>query len=104
MPRVVPAGCRVCAPSLAVLIAVAFVLVPSAPAHAQPGNLKFFKNYFVTGGHFATGISLKGTGQNGFATGTIQVDADPTGTTGVPADSDIVAAFLYWQGTSKASE
>jgi hypothetical protein len=104
MPRLVPAWCRIlCSQFLAGVVALAFVLVPSTPAHAQPGNLRFFRNYFVTGGHFATGISLKGTGQNGFASGTIQVAADEAGTAGVPADSDVVAAFLYWQTVTDAT-
>jgi hypothetical protein len=69
--------------------------------------LNYWKNYFVTGDYTAAGVGLRGSGVNGFATGTITVTGVPcTGgapvtyvacnTTGaIPAD--IVAAFLYWE-------
>jgi hypothetical protein len=60
------------------------------PAAAQPGNLNFFKNYFVTGDYRVHGIGLKGTGTNGFATAAINVS-------GIPEGADVLAAFLYWQ-------
>jgi hypothetical protein len=57
---------------------------------AQAGDaLNFFKNYFVTGDYAVGGVGLQGTGVNGFATGAIPVS-------GVPANADILGAFLYW--------
>ena len=44
--------------------------------------LQFFKNYFVTGDYVVGGAGMNGNGQ-----GTINIS-------GVPADSDVVAAFL----------
>src|SRR5262245_37954335 len=53
--------------------------------------LSYFKNYFVTGDVVIGGVGgLRGTGVNGFATGTINIS-------GVPAGADIIAAFLYWE-------
>ena len=44
------------------------------------------------------GVGLRGSGVNGFATGTISIpDANSVPAKGVPAGADIVAAFLYWQ-------
>lgn len=78
------------------LVALVCTLVWPVSAHAQ--GLKFFKNYFLTGGHYAAGVSLKDRG-----VGNITINADSTGTSGVPADADIVAAFLYWQTVTTAS-
>jgi hypothetical protein len=84
----------------AVAITVCVLMLPVA---AQAQGLKFFKNYFHTGGHFAAGVSLSGTGSGGFAEKTITINADPNGVTGLPADADILAAFLYWQTVTDAS-
>jgi hypothetical protein len=70
---------------------------PRAAAHAQTAPLNFFKSYFETGGHFAAGVSLKGTGVNGFAQGTITIGPDSPSVKGIPAGADVLAAFLYWQ-------
>ena len=51
--------------------------------------LQFFKNYFVTGDYVVGGVGVNGNGK-----GTINIS-------GVPADSDVVAAFLYWQVVDK---
>jgi hypothetical protein len=72
------------------LLAVSLVVFGAASAHAQPGPLTFFKNYFLTGDYVVGGVGLRGQGVNGLATGAIAID-------GVPADADVVAAFLYWQ-------
>ena len=42
------------------LVALVCTLVWPVSAHAQ--GLKFFKNYFLTGGHYAAGVSLKDRG------------------------------------------
>ncbi|MQA30891.1 MAG: hypothetical protein GEU82_13835 [Luteitalea sp.] len=72
------------------LLPIVILLAPAARVQAQPGNLTFFKNYFVTGDYVVGGVNLRGTGINGVATGTISMD-------GVPANADILAAFLYWE-------
>ena len=77
----------------ALLAGIAGLLLLSpvvAPASAQTDALSFYKNYFVTGDYAVAGVGLRGLGVNGLATGTIQISD-------VPADADVVAAFLYWQ-------
>jgi hypothetical protein len=74
--------------SIGLLAAV--LLSFARPAAAQPGNLNFFKNYFITGDYKVHGLGLKSTGVNGFATGTINFS-------GVPDGADVLAAFLYWE-------
>ena len=73
-----------------VLLALGLTLLSALPGQAQPGPLTFFKNYFITGDYVVGGVGLRGQGVNGLATGSIQIS-------GVPADADVVAAFLYWQ-------
>ena len=75
-----------------VLLSLGFALLcgRSPGAGAAGGALTFFKNYFVTGDYVVGGVGLRGQGVNGLATGSITI-------AGVPADADIVAAFLYWQ-------
>ena len=73
--------------------ALAFLLLIAAQtdrgfAASQP--LKFFKNYFVTGDYVVAGVGLWGRGVKGIASGTITIS-------GVPADAEILSAFLYWQ-------
>ena len=66
-----------------------------ATAHlvAQTSSpLKFFQNYFVTGDYRVGGIGLYNSG----GVGSIPVS-------GVPAGSDILAAFLYWQVVGNVS-
>jgi hypothetical protein len=70
---------------------------PRAQTQA-PDALKFFKNFFLTGDYAVAGVGLRGLGGTngspaGLATGTISL-------TGVPAEADVVAAFLYWQVVS----
>ena len=48
----------------AVLLALSFAFLPSGSSEAQEA-LQFFKNYFVTGGYAAGGVSLRGTGVGG---------------------------------------
>jgi hypothetical protein len=57
----------------------------------QPDTLVFFKNYFVTGDYVVGGVGLRGRGDaTGWATGQITI-------AGIPANSVVVAAFLYWE-------
>ncbi len=74
--------------------------------------LKFENNFFVTGDYVVGGVGLAGTGQGGFATGTISIPGTApntyispgiSGTNSVPAGAQIVAAFLYWE-TVEASQ
>jgi hypothetical protein len=77
-----------------------FVLLVARPGQAQPGNLAFFKNWFVTGGYAVGGVGLRGLGgangsPAGIATGIIHMGDNPDST--VPPNADILAAFLYWE-------
>ena len=58
-----------------------------------PDALKFFKNYFVTVDYVVAGVGLEGMGVNGIASSSINM-------TGVPANAEALAAFLYWQVVS----
>lgn len=87
-----------------VCIAAMAALIPYAKAaKTAPATLTFFKNYFVTGSYVVGGVGLRGLGDaTGFATGTISISAQavPNGP-GIPANADVVAAFLYWQTVEK---
>jgi hypothetical protein len=85
------------------LVALCVGLLFAQPhGRAQTADaLKFFKNFFLTGDYVVAGVGLRGLGGQsgspaGIATGTISIS-------GVPADADIVAAFLYWQIVTKDS-
>jgi hypothetical protein len=53
--------------------------------------LPFSKGFLVTGGYAVGSVDFtSGTASGGFVTGTINMS-------GVPANADIVAAYLYWQ-------
>lgn len=89
----------------AVLLALVFLL---APLGRGGDALNFWKNYFVTGDYAMAGVGLRGTGQSGWATGTLNMtgvpctsgpgafSTEPCSANGAIA-SDIVAAFLYWE-------
>src|SRR5687767_3669210 len=60
------------------------------PALAQDA-LPFTQSYSITGNYVVGGVDLAPQSQaNGFVTGTINM-------TGVPANADILAAYLYWE-------
>jgi sugar lactone lactonase YvrE/phosphotransferase system HPr-like phosphotransfer protein len=64
-----------------------------------PNPLSFENNYFVTGDFASAGVSLRGTGVGGIATGTITIPDSTTSpgvSQGVPDGADIIDAFLYW--------
>jgi len=83
---------------VAVLSLQGFVHVQSiaAAAGAPTNQLNFFKNYFVTGDYIVQGVNIRGTGVGGYATNSIAI-------TGVPAKSDVVAAYLYWETVETSS-
>ena len=74
-------------------VTLGFALFSARPGYADDA-LGFFKNYFVTGDYVVGGVVLSGTGENGIATGDINIG-------GVPPESEILAAFLYWQIVTK---
>src|SRR5512142_1983030 len=67
--------------------------VPFAQLHAAAqaaDALPYSRSYMVTGNYAVGGVDITGSSVNGFSTGTISMN-------GVPADADIVAAYLYWE-------
>jgi hypothetical protein len=70
-------------------------------ARAEPPPvtaLGYQKGFLVTGGYAVGSVDFQqGKCQHGFVTGTINMS-------GIPANADIVAAYLYWQtiATNKA--
>jgi hypothetical protein len=88
--------------SLGRLVA-AFCCALALPVGAQAQGLKFFKNYFHTGGHYAQGVSLRGTGTGGFAEATITIAEDASGAAGLPENADVLVALLYWETVTSTS-
>jgi hypothetical protein len=73
-----------------VLFALSLVL-PAAALAQTPPALTHFTTFTLTGDYVVAGVDLQQQSQaNGLVTGTIQVS-------GVPANADIVAAYLYWE-------
>src|SRR5215470_15244126 len=81
--------------------ALAFILIGSQAFSTRSGvlasagdALPYAKGFLLTGNYVASGIDLTEQANpidaNGFSTGTIHIN-------GVPADADIVAAYLYWE-------
>src|SRR5205814_5912837 len=63
--------------------------VAAQTSNAQP--LPYFNGYLVTGNYVVGSVDLQPvSGGTGFATGTIHMS-------GVPAQADILAAWLYWE-------
>src|SRR5262245_2808843 len=95
-----------------VLLCIGIVMVSSQPVRTDPQNaLHFFRNYFVTGDYAVGGVGLRtidGTADDqdgladGFATRTIHFSA--VNGNAVPADANILAAFLYWQTVVTTSQ
>ena len=79
------------------VIAALALLVAQTGGHAQaPADdaLPLTRSYFVTGNYVVGGVDLLPASQSGgFITGTIPMS-------GVPANADILAAFLYWETIS----
>src|SRR5262245_32932300 len=76
----------------AALIVLASVILFARPVGQAQGSsaLPFAKGYLVAGDYVVGSGNLTGSSTGGFRTGTISI-------TGVPANADILAAFLYWQ-------
>jgi hypothetical protein len=73
------------------------LLLAQQPGKAQsspPNALPFFKNYFITGDYRVGSIDLSNPVGN-FVTGDIHFN-NALGNA-VPANADVVAAFLYWE-------
>src|SRR5262245_48064100 len=82
---------KVVSSCIAGLVLCALTLVFPVLALAQSPDLKHFTTFTLTGDYVVAGVDLRPQSQgNGFVTGTIQVS-------GVPANADIVAAYLYWE-------
>src|ERR1051325_8159182 len=59
--------------------------------YAQTQNpLPYSDGFLVTGNYVVGGVDIQGQSTNGFATATIHMS-------GVPANADILAAYLYWE-------
>ena len=73
---------------------LSFILLLAQPAGQAQGALEalpFSNSYSITGNYVVGGVDLAPqSGANGFVTGTIPMS-------GVPANADILAAFLYWE-------
>jgi len=70
----------------------------ASPAGANP--LSLLNNYFVTGDYAAAGVTLRGTGQGGMATGTINIPdstTNPGVSQGVPTEPTLWMASRYWE-------
>ena len=89
---------------LRIRVGIWFAILALIPqlARAQ-GPLHFFKNYFVTGDYVVGGVGLRGQGVVDQATANIVGGTNRSYATGtihmkdMPANADVVAAFLYWQ-------
>ncbi len=80
--------------SLRLLLIVLAAFSPAA--WSATDSLTFFNNWFATGDYAVGGVGLRGTGQGGWATGTINM-------TGVPSGAQPIAAFLYWSTAETTS-
>jgi hypothetical protein len=78
------------------LVLPLIVLALLAPVAWCGDSLNFFNNWFVTGDYAVAGVGLRGTGVNGWATGTVHM-------TGLPSGAQAIAAFLYWSTVEPSS-
>ena len=53
-------------------------------------HFPYSTGFLVTGNYVVGGVDVQGQSANGFSTGTIHIS-------GVPANADILAAYLYWE-------
>ncbi|HTM32569.1 MAG TPA: hypothetical protein VL263_14760, partial [Vicinamibacterales bacterium] len=84
---------------VAVALATVFHLFDKrVAAQTTTDDLKYFKNYFVTGDYVVSGVGLRGKGgQNGAPPGVAQ---GVINVSGVPPGAEIISAQLYWQVVS----
>src|SRR5688500_1532874 len=80
-------------PRCALYMALVFCLAETIGTAQSADALPFAKSYTVTGDYVVGGVDLPPGGTSGFATATIPMS-------GVPANADILAAFLYWETIS----
>ena len=71
------------------------LVLSTRPGYAQAADaLPFSKGFLVTGNYVVGGVDVDPkTTTNGVVTGTVPMS-------GVPANADILAAFLYWETIS----
>src|SRR4051794_9369722 len=85
-------ACRLSSRAAALVLGLVLALPQLARADGDP--LPFAKSYTLTGSYAVGGVDLAPQpGGNGFATGTISIN-------GVPANAEILTAFLYWETVS----
>jgi hypothetical protein len=78
--------------------AVNLLVSTGLPQPLSPNPLVLNNNYFVTGDYVSSGVTLRGTGTHGMATGNITIPTYASSPTqGVPDGADIVEAYLYWE-------
>lgn len=85
--------------AMVLLAAATALLVVQADGYAQtaPGDaLPFAKSYLITGNYVVGGVDVPAQAQGNFASGTIPCPA-------LPANADILAAFLYWETITTSS-
>src|SRR6185503_11972915 len=76
-----------------VLVAAVLVLItPGTSASSDPPDaLPFAKSFSLTGGYAVAGVNMAPQpGSTGLMTGTVAI-------TGVPANAEVLSAFLYWE-------
>jgi hypothetical protein len=74
--------------------ALSFTLYPASTSNP----LTLMNNFLVTGDYSAAGVTLRGLGVGGFATGTITIPtSSQDATNGIPQGAEAVGAFLYWE-------
>src|SRR5436190_805431 len=88
---------------LVALVGLAVVAILGSgrtPAAMTGYALPYARSYLLTGGYVANGVDLTEQNNpvdaNGFSTGTIHIS-------GVPADADIVAAYMYFETVTLTS-
>jgi hypothetical protein len=75
----------------------AIAVVISAGQPPAPNQLSLQNNYFVTGDYASAGVTLRGSGQGGIATGTITIPSGTQSGVAVPDGADILDVYLYWE-------
>ena len=82
---------------LAAPTCLGLLLAQTIGTAVAPDALPFSKSFLVTGNYVVGGVDLAPqSGGQGFIAGTIPMS-------GVPANADVLAAFLYWETISTAS-
>jgi sugar lactone lactonase YvrE/uncharacterized protein (DUF2345 family) len=106
--QTVPAGTiisenPVAGTQVAVGSAVNLLVSSGLPQQPSPNPLLLENNYFLTGDYVSAGVTLRGTGKNGIATGTITIPSATQSAQGIPDGADVVDAFLYWESVENTA-